>query len=646
MLNFLKNAIVIILVFLIHLYLYGSEYVQRLDYKLYDLIAIMSSDFQEEKSDAYSVIVDIDEKSIQEFGQWPWSRIIDAELIDAINKMSPSAIGINILFPEEDRLSPLAMKSFYQKYFNVKIDLDALAPELQDNDKLFSSILKSSNATLPIYLQNKFHSAEHCQHMSYKENFFGDIKSNFLGKELLCNHPSLQDEIENFGFINAQSDSDGVFRRVPLFMKYREEVFPSFALATLLSFYAGLEFNKKEDTVLVNFSNNRPKILSAADVLRGRIPMHEIQAKVIILGSSVVGLNANHRIANGEHISNSMIHAMMVDNMLNDTLLVQPKYYKKLNMVFSFLLSLLMFILLSRKSYVQITIIILGLLSISLLSLFIMYGRGIYISMGYLWVPFISFFIVLLIYHLRAVNKAQQEQEKLFIRQSKLASMGEMISLIAHQWRQPLSAINGTVLNMDIDYRKERLDSKKFNNYLDDIERTTAYLSETINDFTDFFSKNKEPHLFNLSSVITQVKSLVASSLACKVEIVYENSKEIEIKGYASELVQSLLVLLNNAIYVCQKNLDKVEKGKIFVHVAQSGEHVLISVEDNGGGIAKKDMKKIFNPYFTTKEKHNGTGLGLYILKLIVEDSMNGKVSVHNTQEGAIFTIKIPMNME
>ncbi|HIP52354.1 MAG TPA: CHASE2 domain-containing protein [Campylobacterales bacterium] len=646
MLNLSKSFFTVVLLIVIHFYFYGSSYVKELDYKLYDLTTMILSDFQEEKSDAYSVIVDIDEKSIQEFGQWPWSRIIDAELIDGISQMSPSAIGVNILFPEEDRLSPISMQSFYQKYFNTKIDLDALAPELQDNDKLLSKVLINSNATLPIYLQNKFYSAEHCQEMRYKQNLFVDIESNFLAKELLCNHPSLQDEIENFGFINADSDSDGVFRRVALFMKYKEEVFPSFALATLLSFYDALEFNKKEDTVLVNFSNNRPKILSAADVLRGRISMHEIQAKVVILGSSVVGLNSNHRIANGEHISNSMIHAMLVDNMLNDTLLVQPTYYKKLNMTFSFLLSVLMFMLLSRKSYVQISMIILALGSISLVSLFIMYGRGIYISMGYLWVPFISFFIVLLIYHLRVVNKAQQEQEKLFIRQSKLASMGEMISLIAHQWRQPLSAINGTVLNMDIDYRKERLDSKKFNNYLDDIERTTAHLSQTINDFTDFFSKNKEPHLFNLSSVITQVKNLAASSLACEVEIIYENAKEIEIKGYASELVQSLLVLLNNAVYVCQKNLPKVDKGKIFVHVAQSGENILISVEDNGGGVAKKDMKKIFNPYFTTKEKHNGTGLGLYILKLIVEDSMNGKVSVHNTQEGAVFTIKIPMNME
>jgi signal transduction histidine kinase len=607
---------------------------------------MISNEFQEEEADTYSVVVDIDEKSIQEFGQWPWSRIIDAELINAIHNMSSSAIGITILFPEEDSLSPLSMQKFYQKYFDTKINLDALAPELQDNDKLLSEVIKKSNATLPLYLQDKFYSAEHCEVMSYKKNMFSTIKSSFSVEELLCNHPSLQEEVEDFGFINAWTDSDGVFRRVPLFMKYKKEVFPSFALATVLSFYESLAFQKREDTVLVNFSLNKPKILSASDVLNKKVSKHDIQGKVVILGSSVVGLNSNYRISNGTYISNSMIHAMLVDNLLNNLLLIQPDYYKALNISFSFLLSILMFLFLSRKSYLQIFIILLALLIISIVSLFLMYMNGIYISIGYLWVPFISFFIVLMVYHLRVVHKVQEEQERLFIKQSKLASMGEMISLIAHQWRQPLSAINGTVLNMDMDYRKEKLDKESFNKYLDDIEMTTEFLSKTINDFTDFFSKNKEAHFFNLSSVINQAKGLSLNTLICNVEVICEQNKEIEIKGYASELVQSLLVLLNNAMYVCQQNLHKVEQGKIFIRVSKVGKNVLIAVEDNGGGIAKKDIKKIFNPYFTTKKKQNGTGLGLYILKLIVEDSMNGKISVVNTQEGAIFTIQIPINME
>jgi signal transduction histidine kinase len=481
--------------------------------------------------------------------------------------------------------------------------------------------------------------------MSYQHNIFKNVKSHFSVEELICNHPSIQKEVKNFGFINASSDSDGVFRRVPLFMKYREEVFPSFALATILSFYKEIDINKEEDTVLVNFTLNRPKVISASDVLNDKVSNEKIQGKVVILGSSLIGLNSSFKISNAEEVSSSMIQAMLVDNILNHAFIIQPKFYKEMNTIFSFLLSLILLLFLSKRAYFLIFMTIVALGTISIISLFSMYHEGVYISIGYLWIPFLSFFIVLMVYHLWVVNAEQQEQEKLFIRQSKLASMGEMIALIAHQWRQPLSSINGTVLNMDMDYRKARMDKEKFNNYLDDIERTTIFLSKTINDFTDFFSKNKEPHLFTLSSVIEQAKNLSLNTALCDVEVICKDNKDIEIKGYASELVQSLLVLLNNAIYVCQKNLPNVEQGEIFIRVAKVKKEVHIAVEDNGGGIDKKDIKKIFDPYFTTKEKANGTGLGLYILKLIVEESMNGKISVINTQEGAMFTIKIPTNL-
>jgi signal transduction histidine kinase len=250
----------------------------------------------------------------------------------------------------------------------------------------------------------------------------------------------------------------------------------------------------------------------------------------------------------------------------------------------------------------------------------------------------------LIVYHLSLLNKEREEQEKFLIRQSKLASMGEMISLIAHQWRQPLSVINGIVLNMDIDYRKKKLDEKRLDTYLNEIESTTGYLSNTINDFTEFFSTNKQSQVFNLSNIIDRAKQLSNISSHKNIELIYQKDETIYIKGHGSELIQSLLVLINNSIY--QVNLKTIEEGKIFIYVSSVDNNILISVEDNGGGIKKKEMKKIFDPYFTTKEKHHGTGLGLYILKLIVEDSMNGKVFVSNGKEGAIFTIRIPKNME
>jgi signal transduction histidine kinase len=241
------------------------------------------------------------------------------------------------------------------------------------------------------------------------------------------------------------------------------------------------------------------------------------------------------------------------------------------------------------------------------------------------------------------MNKEQQEQEKLFIKQSKLASMGEMISLIAHQWRQPLSAINGTVLRMDMDDMKKILDRERLEKYLNRIEDLTAYLSNTINDFTDFFSIDKEKETFFISDIIQQTIHLTVIPNSKNIKLNYRKQNHFEIRTYRSELIQSILILINNSIYACNKNLKNITSGVINIDTYILGKYVFISVEDNGGGIDSKSSKKIFDPYFTTKKEQGGTGLGLYILKLIVEDSINGKVFFQNSAKGAIFTIKIPI---
>jgi len=282
-------------------------------------------------------------------------------------------------------------------------------------------------------------------------------------------------------------------------------------------------------------------------------------------------------------------------------------------------------------------------ISITLLSLYDFYLNGFYISIGYFWIPFLYVFILLVIYYAIKLNRDKQDQEKILIIQSKLASMGEMIALIAHQWRQPLSVINGVVINIDVDNRKKILDDEKLDIHLNQIEDTTAYLSKTINDFTDFFSKDKKSESFYLRDIIKQTENLTVISSHKNIEISYSEKEEIKVVGYSSELIQSLLIILNNAIYACQRNLKNINQGEILIDAYVEKQQVFISVRDNGGGIEEKNIKKIFDPYFTTKNKENGTGLGLYILKLIVEESMHGKIFVHNGKEGAIFTLQIPI---
>lgn len=638
MLTLYRAIAVILFATLLHLFFYHNKLMKELDYKIYDAIELLLSDVKKETS-SYSVVVDIDEKSIQQLGQWPWPRVINAKLIDAINRMNPSALGVNIIFPEKDRTSPLEMREFYKKFFNLNIKIDDFPRELRDNDEILAKSIQRSNATLSTYFYNSPYTRKHCQKLLYRENFFKGIKTDLNSTSLLCNYEMLQNSVDNFGFINASVDSDGVFRRIPLFVDYKNHIFPSFALATILSFDKYINLEDSSSSILVNFSS-KPKVFSAIDILTGNISPKDIQGKIVILGSSIVGVSPTYLTSTGKEVSSSIIHASVIDNILEKSFLIEKSIYKKTELFISFFLSILIFILLFKRLYISVATLFLLTMVISTYYLLNSYLDGIYISITYLWLPFLLFFIIILLYHLKLVDREREEQEKLLIRQDKLASMGEMISLIAHQWRQPLSAINGTVLNIDIELKKREIYIEDIDKNLDEIEELTKYLSKTINDFADFFSKNKQKEIFYISEIITQFKLLIP--IANSIDIVYEHQEEIEIMGYKSEFLQLFIIIINNAIYACNKNLSSHEQTEIIIKTYIKKNYICVSIEDNGKGIDKKDLKNIFNPYFTTKNKQHGTGLGLYILKLIIENSMNGKVFVENGEKGAIFTIKIP----
>jgi len=640
-----KNIGVILFSLVVHLYFYvaNSEHLQKLDFSAYDLTTMLDGKLHKPEESFYTVIIDIDEESLMALGQWPWPRVITAQLIEKIYAMHPSAIGVNILFPEEDRVSPSYIQSFYRTYFGVNIDLDHFPSSLLDNDTYLNQAIVHTNATLAIYFANHGYLRKHCESLSYRENLLGNISTKFISPSLICNHKSIQEGVENFGFINAWSDADKVLRRLPLFMRYRGKVFPSFALATLLSFDHSRKIHYQQDSMLIKFSKKQPKVFSAMKVLNDGLDLKEIQGKIVILGSSVVGLDAQYTIATGEKISNSMIHAFAIDNIVANNFLTQPEIYKRINILLSFLLSLLVIFLLAKRSYLLIIGVIVLSALLSVVWLLYSYGDGVYISIAYLWTPFFYFFVGGLIYHIHRINQEKEQQERLLIRQSKLASMGEMISLIAHQWRQPLSVINGIVLTIDIDYRRQQLDHVTLDKHLNQIEETTAYLSKTINDFTDFFSKNKNKEYFFIADVINQAIQLTGVETHNEIDLLYQSTQPIKLLGYKSELIQSILVVLNNAIHACHKRLPQIQKGHIVIQTKVIEEQLEITIEDNGGGIDPKHLSEIFDPYFTTKQQ--GTGLGLYILKLIIEESMNGQVRLVNGSAGAVFTIWIPLEI-
>jgi len=246
---------------------------------------------------------------------------------------------------------------------------------------------------------------------------------------------------------------------------------------------------------------------------------------------------------------------------------------------------------------------------------------------------------ILLAYQIKELKEKQQKQEILLLRQNRLASMGEMINIIAHQWRQPLAGINGVVLQFDVELRKAGQLNNLYEKYLDDIENLTKHLSKTISDFMNFFKRDKVIETFYTREVFDELQSIILKRLESKIVLKYTETKEIKLKSYRSELLQVLLIIVNNAIDACL--LSKNNISTIIIAVSEEKDAVLIAIENDGEKIQEEIVDKIFDPYFTTKHQSKGTGMGLYIVKMIIEKSMLGEVHIYNKNDGVVVELKI-----
>jgi len=232
------------------------------------------------------------------------------------------------------------------------------------------------------------------------------------------------------------------------------------------------------------------------------------------------------------------------------------------------------------------------------------------------------------------------EHEQLMLRQCKLASMGEMIDSIAHQWRQPLMNINAILLNID---RASSGDNRDYLEHkIDEISNITSYMSQTIEDFRSLLKPNKNIVKFELNSMLNEVQQLMSSSLR-DIKFTIDIQESIEIKSYKNELIQALIIFITNAKEALYAR--DIKNKKIEIVVRKIDNKVVIDIKDNAGGIDSKHINHIFAPYYTTKEQTGGTGLGLYIAKLIIEHNIDGKLEVKNIKDGANFTMTLPISL-
>jgi len=240
------------------------------------------------------------------------------------------------------------------------------------------------------------------------------------------------------------------------------------------------------------------------------------------------------------------------------------------------------------------------------------------------------------------ITKARH-QEQLLIQQSRLASLGEMIGNIAHQWRQPLNALSLIIQNIQFAYYCNELDDKFIDKSVKKANLLTENMSKTIDDFRNFFKPNKVKKIFNLNSSINKSIDLLNTSFMNKnIEIVKKfDNENIEILGYSNEFSQVIINILNNSKDAFSES--NIDNKKITVHTYIKDTSVFIEISDNATGIKEELMEKVFDPYFTTKEEGQGIGIGLYMSKTIIEKNMNSKLNVFNNKNnGASFILELP----
>ncbi|CZE50069.1 PAS/PAC sensor signal transduction histidine kinase [Campylobacter geochelonis] len=230
------------------------------------------------------------------------------------------------------------------------------------------------------------------------------------------------------------------------------------------------------------------------------------------------------------------------------------------------------------------------------------------------------------------------EKERILIHQSKLASMGEMIGNIAHQWKQPLTELNAIFIKLGFLNEVKKLEKQDIDNELEKCEKLVVFMSKTIDDFRHFFVKDKFKEHYCINEYIKNSLKLITSALKhngikCKVI----SQEEVFVIGYPREFAQVILNILSNAKDALVQR--GIQNPQITIKIFEKDNKAHIEIQDNAGGIETCPVQKVFEPYFTTKHASNGTGIGLYMSKIIIEKNAQGILAVRNYQNGAIFEI-------
>lgn len=681
------SSLLVTIVF--YLLWWNTPLLRQLDYKIYDQL---SADFPTAHKPDSTVIIEIDDKSLKAFGQWPWPRVITAELINKITDANPTAVILDIVFSERDRSSPDTIQMFYRDFFNLDIRVEGIPELLVNNDKILSDALAQSTTILPIFsdisMDNKacLLPSSRVQDQRTQTIYFETINA------MVCSLPIYQQRAKGIGHIHAVADSDGTLRRLSMFMRYHDELIPTLGMAALslqpisisptsiASLSGDVEFQVGDKHFAADIQGNALltfypltsyKTVSAYDLISGKIDPKILNKKYIFVGTTALGLDTWHTIGNARIVPGVYLHATTIENILNRDLKVQPTIYPILNILLSMLIAVILLVLMKQKRYLSILFSFFLVLIISFTFTLIAWKHAIYPSIGYFIIPLITYLFILSMLmfvidyreskrFIEAIQRTSEQKKRLkseldrseseleyqkamLFQQSKLAAMGEMLDNIAHQWRQPLNTLGVIVQDTQYAYRKGKLDQQYLQNLTSESMEQIAFMSQTIEDFRNFVKPNQKNTSFDLNDPVEQSLNLLGVMFeAHRILIDVKYSDEpLKIYGLSSELKQVIINLLNNARDALVDN--NPTNPTIVIRTFGDDRIGVITVQDNGGGIDPEHIGRIFEPYFTTKEEGKGSGIGLYMSYAIIRTKMGGIIEVSNVENGTLFTLMIPL---
>ena len=385
----------------------SSSFLPLLDYQIYDLI---KPELNLDRSNSV-VVVEIDEKSLEIFGQWPWSRILVAKLAQEILLSKPAAFGMDVIFAEKDRTSLDEIKNFYKDSLNLELNTNKIPTPLLDNDKILASSLEAGNSVLAVFASN-IPRNKTCNKLT-------TIKSNLVFENidkidnLVCSYEPLNVLAKANGFINARAFSDGVLRYTNLFFYYKNSLIPSFSVAMLMQVdpnltllkdeknrglkvkFLGKEIKINDEAKALNeiYPKSKFKTFSASDVLLDRVDKSEFSGKFVLFGATALGLNDHFVSSGGKIRSGIFYHASLIENFLTNSLVSQPNFYKDLNFYLSVLVLVLLAFVIVRYGYLPSFLVFVLLTVMAFVSAEIKLKSGVYISIGYIVIPVFIIFL-------------------------------------------------------------------------------------------------------------------------------------------------------------------------------------------------------------------------------------------------------------